>query len=127
MRLLTPTLSICALAAAFAAGALTAAPHNPPSPAAAAAPPGALETTTSVSVSISAFAFAVSNTNAAPGATVVVVNADADPHTVTAVDGSFDVFVDAGATVSFSAPVAAGSYEFFCSIHPSMRGVLTVT
>lgn len=122
MRLLTPTLSICALAAAFTAGALTAAPRSqfvhpaPPAAVAAAAEPV---------ITISAMAF--SPIAVAPGATVRVVNADSVPHTVTAEDGSFDVFVDAGGEATFVAPSGPGAYAFFCAVHPAMTGSLTVT
>ena len=54
-------------------------------------------------------------------------NADAAAHTLTAKDGAFDTgSVDQGTTVSFTAPAAPGTYEFFCEIHPSMTGSLVV-
>lgn len=121
MRLLTPTVSICALAAAFTAGALTAAPRShpvhpaPPAVAAAAEPV----------ITISAMAF--SPVTVTPGATVRVVNADSVPHTVTAEDGSFDVFVEAGGEATFVAPSAPGAYAFFCAVHPAMTASLAVT
>lgn len=120
MRLLTSTLSICALAAAFTAGALTAAPRSQPTP---PAPQAAVAAEPVITISAMAFApIAV-----APGAVVRVINVDSVPHTVTAEDGAFDVFVDAGGEATFVAPPDAGTYAFFCAVHPAMAGSLTVT
>lgn len=70
-----------------------------------------------------------------PGAEVILANVGGLPHTLTARDGSFTTEVVepgredgrfAGRNGSFVAP-EAGSYEFFCEIHPeAMQGVLTV-
>lgn len=152
MRLITPTLSICALAAAFTAGALTAQPSRPDAtqaaPAAAVQPEhtahggvpasatsdagagGAVTTDDAVPtaapvITISGFAF--DTPTVAAGQTVEVVNLDSAPHTVTANDGSFSVFLDAGATTSFVVPSTPGSYAFFCEVHPSMTSTLVVT
>lgn len=119
MRLVTPTLSICALAAAFAAGALTAAPRSTP-----ATPPAQAAAGETV-ITISGMAFSAAS--ATPGATIRVVNTDTVPHTVTANDGSFDVFLEAGGEATFIAPATSGSYTFFCGVHPSMTGTLVVT
>lgn len=63
----------------------------------------------------------------APGQVVDVVDEDAEPHTLTAKDGSFDTgSFDAGDPGRFTAPTELGSYEFTCTIHPSMTGTLTV-
>ena len=141
MRLITPTLSICALAAAFTAGALTAGPARQPAAAPAAqavvdagshaghGEAASPDATTSANgaeavITISSFAFEAPAVRA--GETVRVINLDSAPHTVTANDGTFSVFVDAGAEATFTAP-AAGTYAFFCEVHPSMTGVLAVT
>jgi plastocyanin len=71
--------------------------------------------------------FQFSAIQVAPGATVTVINRDSVPHTATARDGGFDTgSIERGGTRSFTAPAAPGSYEFFCAIHPSMTGTLTV-
>src|SRR3954471_5282168 len=64
---------------------------------------------------------------ATAGSTVTVTNNDSVTHTVTADNGtSFDMKVDAGKTVTFTAP-AAGTYKFHCKIHSNMHGTLVVT
>ena len=62
-----------------------------------------------------------------PGATFVVANDDPVEHTVSSTAGAFDSGTLAGGTaVALVAPTAPGTYEFACSIHPSMRGQLVV-
>lgn len=62
-----------------------------------------------------------------PGQVVDVVDEDGEPHTLTAKDGSFDTgSFDAAMPGRFTAPTKPGTYEFTCSIHPSMTGTLTV-
>ena len=60
------------------------------------------------------------------GAEVTVANADSVPHTWTSDDGIFDSgSIDPGG--EFSVTFAeAGTYEFFCQIHPTMTGSITV-
>jgi len=63
----------------------------------------------------------------APGEAVRVINADDEPHTVTAEDGSFDTgSFDRSEPGSFTAPATPGTYRFGCKVHPSMHGTLTV-
>ncbi|BAS09266.1 amicyanin-alpha [Arthrobacter sp. Hiyo4] len=64
----------------------------------------------------------------APGAVVTVTNMDSAGHTVTAEQGqAFDVDVrGSGGTATFTAPSAPGSYPYFCTYHPNMRGTLIV-
>jgi plastocyanin len=60
---------------------------------------------------------------------VEVTNEDAFAHNFSFEEAEVDQDVAGGenATATFTAP-AAGSYEFFCSIHPqAMRGTVTVT
>jgi plastocyanin len=62
-----------------------------------------------------------------PGQKINVVNADGAPHTVTADRGdAFDVSVEGGSSTALTAPTKPGSYPFHCTIHPMMRGSLTV-
>ena len=64
----------------------------------------------------------------APGAVVTVTNMDSAGHTVTAEQGqAFDVDVrGSGGTATFTAPSAPGSYPYYCTYHPNMRGTLIV-
>lgn len=60
------------------------------------------------------------------GAEVTVVNEDATPHTWTSTSGDFDSgSLGQGEEFSYTFD-EAGQYEFTCSIHPDMRGSITV-
>ena len=59
------------------------------------------------------------------GDTVEVVNSDRATHTWTATEGAFNVTLAGDATTTFTFD-EAGEYAFFCSIHPSMTGSVTV-
>ena len=140
---LTGSLVVCVAAAGIAVGALALEPGGDPAPttqpatvptqpAPGASPygdgttgAGAAPAPAAAAIEISDFAFSASA--AGPGAAVAVSNRDGFPHTVTADSGSFDSgTVDAGATGSFVAPSAPGTYPFHCEIHPQMNGTLTV-
>jgi plastocyanin len=125
MRPLTPTLVICALAAATTAGLLALEPERSSTPTAAAAtvPAGAAAPAAAQLVSES-FTFAAPVV--AAGGTIEVVNRDSVEHTVSADDGSFDVAVGGGGTTTLTAPAAPGSYRFVCAIHPAMTATVTV-
>jgi plastocyanin len=115
MKRITGSVVVCAAAGALTAGALFYQPGA--STSATPPPPGTLQ--------IKGFTF-----SAAPvrrGATVTIVNGDSVDHTVTADGGSgFNVKARGGASVAFRAPTRAGTYTFFCSIHPEMTGTLVV-
>jgi len=60
------------------------------------------------------------------GSAVLWTNKDGAPHTVTAKDGSFDSGnLAQGASFSFTFQ-KAGTYDYFCAIHPSMKGTVVV-
>ena len=62
----------------------------------------------------------------AVGDTVEVVNEDSAGHTWTATGGEFDSgTLDSGATFDFTFE-EAGEFDYFCSIHPTMTGTITV-
>ena len=123
----TPTLAVCIVGAGVT-GALLALPPaekaaQAPLPAPAATAGGA---PAPVAIRIVDFSFGQPRTVKA-GSVVQVSNADAEAHTLTAMNGAFDTgSVDGGSTVSFTAPNAPGTYEFYCDIHPSMTGQLVV-
>jgi plastocyanin len=127
MKKVTPSLVVCIAAATFAAvmlliDATDVSPAKAPAPPAA---PAGSPAPTAATLTIADMAFGP--VTAAPGATVTVHNDDAVSHTATATKGAFDTGnVAAGATASFTAPSAPGTYELVCNIHPSMAGRLVV-
>jgi plastocyanin len=76
-------------------------------------------------ISIANFHFSAATAKA--GSTMTASNNDTTKHTVTADDGSFDVTVDPGKSVTFTAPSTPAAVKFHCKIHSTMHGVLTVT
>jgi plastocyanin len=78
-------------------------------------------------VNIDGFAFVPATVTVKAGSTVTWTNEDEDPHTVVADGGAFrSQALGVGGTYSFTFP-AAGTFEYLCSIHPFMRGSVTVT
>ena len=78
-------------------------------------------------ITIKGFGYAVPK-NVRPGARVMVTNDDQVAHTVTA-DAStnlFNVVIDPGSSVTFTAPTQPGSYPFHCTYHSNMHGTLVV-
>ena len=82
-------------------------------------------------VEVSGFKFAPATLEVAKGTTVTWTNKDTTKHTVTSgkdgtKDSKFDgPLADAPGTFSFTF-TEAGSYPYFCSIHKSMVGTITV-
>ena len=124
-------LMVCIVAFGIAGLALLRSPQTPtPAP----APPQVAESSVesgavelaAARIDIVGFSFG-GQTSVAPGQTITVANADGAPHTLTSVDGAFDTGVIGGGVAGgLVAPTAPGSYAFFCSLHPSMTGTLTV-
>lgn len=77
-------------------------------------------------VTIQGFAFDPPTIAVPADAEVTWLNADPTNHTVTAEDGSFDSGpIEGGGT--FSTTLAEpGEITYFCAIHPTMRGTVTV-
>ena len=79
------------------------------------------------SVAIKNFAFVPPSLGVVSGTTVTWTNQDDVAHTVSADDDkTFDAGVEPGQTFQFTAG-AAGTYPYFCRVHPFMKGTLTVT
>ena len=53
-------------------------------------------------------------------------NEDAAPHTATADDGSFDTGTIEQGKIGSETFKEAGTYPYFCEIHPDMRGTVEV-
>ena len=114
IRLLGPALLLSVLAVGCASQ-----PTASPARAAAA-----------TQISIKGFAFNPNQPSVTKGATITWTNDDGTAHTVTSgvpgtPSGKFDQRVEAGTTFSFTF-TETGTYEFFCNIHNSMRGTVTV-
>jgi plastocyanin len=79
-------------------------------------------------VAIDNFAFGPKSLTVAPGTTVTWINQDDEPHTV--VNAGNPRLFKSGAldtgnkfSVTFDKP---GTYQYFCSLHPHMTGVIVV-
>ncbi|MFL5650277.1 MAG: cupredoxin domain-containing protein [Chloroflexota bacterium] len=107
-------------AAASAAGAPSAAASAAGAPCAEASGSG------SVTVSVKDFSFDPSTVNAKVGDTITFSNTGAAPHNATLDAGGCatpDIQSGKSDGLTFT---AAGSYPFHCSIHPQMKGTITV-
>jgi plastocyanin len=109
------------VAAALAVAALAAAAATLPAAAARAT-----ETEVKIEVKIDNFTFAPQRIVVQAGTTVTWTNADDAPHTVVSTtklfkSGALDT------TDKFSFKFATpGTYEYFCSLHPHMTGIVVV-
>lgn len=82
----------------------------------------------SVQVEISGFAFVPAQLTIKKGQSVIFTNKDSTPHTVSPDKGA--VFADSGRllkneskTITFD---TSGKQQYFCQIHPSMKGTVIV-
>lgn len=93
------------------------------------APPAHAQTapTSGPVVHIKMFKFTPAALTVKAGTTVTFINDDTDAHTVTAVDKTFDsggLDTNDKWTHTFA---KAGTYSYFCAVHPYMKGAVTVT
>lgn len=85
-----------------------------------------------VRVVISGYDYHPDHVVARPGEIIAVTNRDQVTHTMTAIPGSIPYggfnsgYIDPGHTVQIRAPKMPGTYEFYCSIHNFIKGVLVV-
>ena len=87
---------------------------------------GAQQKTETTEVQIDNFSFGPGTLTVPVGTTVTWTNRDDIPHTVVSTDGVFKSKVldtDEKFAYTFS---KAGSYPYFCSIHPKMTGKVIV-
>lgn len=85
---------------------------------------GSDEPAETATISLSNLAFSGAQ-SVGVGQTIELVNSDEVLHTWTAEDGSFDVSIPAGQTVTYTFD-EPGEYSYFCEIHPSMTGTIRV-
>lgn len=77
-------------------------------------------------VAIDATSFSAKDLRIPAGTAVVWVNKDKEPHTVTDLDGRFDSkSIRAGGQWSYTFK-EKGTYLYYCSVHPTMQGTVTV-
>ena len=77
-------------------------------------------------VHIKNFKFVPATVSVVRGTTVTFINDDQEPHTVTATDKSFDsegLDTNGKWTPAFA---KAGTFTYFCEMHPNMHGTVTV-
>lgn len=123
---LTALLLVLTLSAADCGsyGAPAAAPTTKPAatPQSAGGAPAAGE----AQVTLQGFAFSPQSLTVAPGTTVVWTNKDSAAHTVTAKNRAFDsgsLSQDKTFSSKFN---QAGAYDYVCSFHANMTGVVNV-
>jgi plastocyanin len=88
--------------------------------------PATVTTAASTGVTIKNFKFAPSTSSVHVGDTITWTNQDIAPHTATASNGSWDTgTINKGKTGSHTF-TTAGTFPYICSIHPSMKGTVTV-
>jgi len=125
LKAAAPAKAAAPKAAAAAPAAANAAAVQPQGAVPAAAPAAA----TSQSVMIMNYAFSPSSLTVAPGTTVTWTNMDTAPHTVTVTSGPVKFNspnLQKGDTYSFTF-TAAGTYKYYCAVHPDMTAAVTVT
>ncbi|WP_405591642.1 cupredoxin domain-containing protein [Streptomyces sp. NBC_01190] len=106
-------------------GASSTASANVSSSASAAGSSGSAHPATII---IQNFAFKPAKMTVAPGTKVTVMNKDSTTHTLTAITGKAWNTGDiaAGKKKTFTAPKKTGKFDYMCTIHPFMKGTLTV-
>jgi plastocyanin len=78
-------------------------------------------------VTIRSFAFGPQAITVRAGTTVTWINRDVEPHTVITDSDKFrSEALDTGDSFSVTFDTA-GTYGYFCSLHPHMTGAVTVT
>lgn len=130
-------VDLAAQTAAGQAAAQQAAPALPEvadvlpgaaTPAAAAATPAAASTASTASVDIMGYKFSPANLTISVGDTVTWTNHDTAPHNVVISDGPVKFTsptLNQGQTYTYTFTVA-GTYNYYCSIHPDMKASVTV-
>jgi plastocyanin len=121
-------LAACSSSGGGSSQTTTNGPSTSPSSASPSATAGATSAVGAGTIVTKNFAFSPATLTVAPGTKITVTNQDQTAHTLTATTGgAFDTgTIDAGKSATFTAPAQPGDYAFMCSIHPFMKGTLTV-
>ena len=80
-------------------------------------------------ITIADFAFDPNCFTASASQGITIVNQDASDHTFTITGTQIDVPIAAGETFNgepISGAVSPGTYDFLCTIHPTMTGQVTI-
>ena len=77
-------------------------------------------------IAIEGFAFKPGEMNVSPGAEVMWTNKDGVSHTVTASDKNFDSGALGNGKTFKQKFAKAGTFDYACAIHPSMKGKVVV-
>ena len=77
-------------------------------------------------VTIKGFAFAPANLTIEAGDSVTFVNEDSAPHTATDKAGAFDTGRMSSGQQSTLTFGGAGTFDYFCEIHPNMTAQIIV-
>ena len=77
-------------------------------------------------VEIVDFAYSPDPVQVETGGKVIWQNMDSAPHTATADDGSFDTGTLEEGKLKSETFKKAGTYTYFCEIHPTMHGTVEV-
>ena len=77
-------------------------------------------------VTVQGFAFGPASVTVNVGDTLTWTNQDPAPHTATATNGAFDVELAEGGGSGSATMRTAGTFPYFCEIHPNMRGTVVV-
>lgn len=99
--------------------------YNTPSSSAASPTPTTTQKTAN-QVSISNFAFTPSTLTVSAGTTVRFTNNDSVTHDIVANNNSFNSGHLAPGSSFTHTFTQAGTYQYHCSIHPTMRGTIVV-
>ena len=103
-----------------------APPASAPAGAAGASPSPAGQLSVKADVTLSNFAFSPATVTIPVGAAVIWTNKDSTTHTITSDDSLFESGnLSPGKTFSFTFR-QTGTYNYHCSIHPSMTGKIVV-
>ena len=79
-----------------------------------------------VSVDIKEFKFAPAALQIQPGTTVTWTNHDEETHTITSTAGAFGSSGLGNDETFAQTFTRAGTYEYFCALHPRMRATVVV-